>query len=131
MPSADEVSRAAQAAADRSARDTIAAVATQPGRGGIGIVRLSGPAVARIARAVLGELPPPRLGHLWRFNDSHGEPVDEWLALFFPAPNSYTGEDVLELHGHGGPVVMELVLQRCLTPGRELGLGVADPGGYS
>jgi len=127
MPSADEVSRAAQAAAERSGRDTIAAVATPPGRGGIGIVRLSGPAVARIARAVIGELPPPRHVQLARFNDSHGEPVDEGLALFFPAPNSYTGEDVLELHGHGGPVVMGELLSACLDCGARL----AEPGEFT
>jgi len=116
MPSADEVSR-----------DTIAAVATPPGRGGIGIVRLSGPEVARIAEAVIGELPPPRQAHLVRFKDSDGEPIDEGLALFFPAPNSYTGEDVLELHGHGGPVVMHELLAACLDRGARL----AEPGEFT
>src|SRR4051812_2301073 len=127
MPSADEVSRAAQAAADRSARDTIAALATPPGRGGIGIVRLSGRAVTRIAASVIGELPPPRQAQLAQFKDAHGELLDEGLALFFPAPNSYTGEDVLELHGHGGPVVMGELLAACLDCGARL----AEPGEFT
>ncbi|MFN2645866.1 MAG: tRNA uridine-5-carboxymethylaminomethyl(34) synthesis GTPase MnmE [Burkholderiales bacterium] len=117
MPSANEV----------GARDTIAAVATPPGRGGIGIVRISGPATERIARAVMGGVPAPRQAELARFKDAHGEPIDEGLALFFPAPNSYTGEDVLELHGHGGPVVMRELLAACLDAGAR----VAEPGEFT
>jgi tRNA modification GTPase len=127
MPSADEVSRAALTAASRSARDTIAAVATPPGRGGIGIVRLSGPAAARIGGAIIGELPPPRQAQLAQFKDAHGELLDEGLALFFPAPNSYTGEDVLELHGHGGALVMGELLAACLDCGARL----AEPGEFT
>src|SRR5438067_12181501 len=118
MPSADEV---------RRARDTIAAVATPAGRGGIGIVRISGPAVARVARAVIGELPAPRQARFARFTDAGGEPLDEGLALFFPAPHSYTGEDVLELQGHGGPVVIGALLAACLDAGARL----AEPGEFT
>jgi tRNA modification GTPase len=118
MPNADEVSRA---------RDTIAAVATPAGRGGIGIVRISGPAAARVARAVIGELPAPRQARFARFTDASGEPIDEGLALFFPAPHSYTGEDVLELQGHGGPVVMGALLAACLDAGARL----AEPGEFT
>ncbi|MEK7262045.1 MAG: tRNA uridine-5-carboxymethylaminomethyl(34) synthesis GTPase MnmE, partial [Pseudomonadota bacterium] len=82
--------------------DTITAVATPPGRGGIGVVRVSGPATRAIAEALLGKLPPPRVATFARFRAADGAPIDEGLALYFPAPRSYTGEDVLELHGHGG-----------------------------
>jgi tRNA modification GTPase len=112
---------------DEVARDTIAAVATPPGRGGIGIVRISGPRVERIARAVLGHLPAARHAELAHFADAHGEPIDEGLALYFPAPASYTGEDVLELHGHGGPVVMGTLLAACLDAGARL----AEPGEFT
>ena len=81
--------------------DTIVAVATPPGRGGIGVVRLSGPAVARIADALLGRLPAPRSAKFARFLDAAGESLDAGIALHFPAPHSYTGEDVLELQAHG------------------------------
>src|ERR1700686_3522211 len=92
--------------------DTIVAAATPPGRGGIGIVRLSGPKVPELAAVILGELPIPRRATFARFLDAHQEPVDAGLALFFPAPHSYTGEHVLELHGHGGPVVMDASVER-------------------
>jgi tRNA modification GTPase len=108
-------------------RDTIAALATPPGRGGIGIVRVSGPAVPRIAAAVLGRLPKPRLASFGAFVDAHGERVDEGIALFYPAPQSYTGEDVLELQGHGGPVVAQAVLGAVLDAGSRL----AEPGEYT
>ena len=108
-------------------RDTIAAVATPPGRGGIGIVRLSGPDASRIARQLIGAVPEPRLATHARFKAADGEPIDEGLALFFPAPNSYTGEDVLELHGHGGPVVMQALLAACLDGGARL----AEPGEFT
>ena len=107
--------------------DTIAAVATAPGRGGIGIVRVSGPGTRRIAERLLGRLPVARRAELHRFLDAVGEPVDEGLAIFFQAPASFTGEDVLELQGHGGPVVMELLLRRVL----ELGARQALPGEFS
>jgi tRNA modification GTPase len=107
--------------------DTIAAIATAPGRGGIGVVRLSGPAVPAICQALLGRLPPPRHAGHTLFRDARGQPIDDGLAIYFPAPRSFTGEDVLELQGHGGPVVLRLLLQRCL----ELGARVAEPGEFS
>ena len=109
------------------APDTIAAVATPPGRGGIGIVRVSGSRVPSIAAAVLGELPLARQAWRGSFRDAAGEPVDEGIALYFPAPHSYTGEDVLELQGHGGPVVMQAVLSAVLDAGARL----AEPGEYT
>ena len=107
--------------------DTIAAIATPPGRGGIGIVRISGPAVPAIAEALIGQLPTPRHATLALFRATDGSALDDGLALFFPAPHSFTGEDVLELHGHGGPVVMDLVLARVL----QLGARLARPGEFS
>lgn len=100
--------------------DTIAAIATPPGRGGIGVIRVSGPNVRTIAHALLGHVPAPRRAGLHRFGDASGVPIDTGLALYFAAPNSFTGEDVLELHGHGGPVVMDLLLQRVLQLGARL-----------
>jgi tRNA modification GTPase len=108
-------------------RDTIAAIATPPGRGGIGVVRISGPAVPRIARAVLGSLPVPRHATMARFKDQGGALLDEGIALYFAAPHSYTGEDVLELQGHGGPVVMQALLSACLDAGARL----AEPGEFT
>ncbi|MHB8474305.1 MAG: tRNA uridine-5-carboxymethylaminomethyl(34) synthesis GTPase MnmE [Gammaproteobacteria bacterium] len=110
-----------------TARDTIAAVATPPGRGGIGIVRVSGPAARRIAEALLGRLPRPRHATFAHFLDAAGQRIDQGLTLFFPAPHSFTGEDVLELHGHGGPVVLDMVLGRALA----LGARPARPGEFS
>lgn len=110
-----------------AAPDTIAAVATAPGRGGIGVVRVSGPGSRAIAEAILGRVPPPRHAVLADFLDATGEPLDQGIALFFPGPHSYTGEDVLELQGHGGPAVLNLVLQRCL----ELGARLAEPGEFT
>ncbi len=107
--------------------DTIAAVATAPGRGGIGIVRVSGRGCRSIAEALLGRVPAPRVAELHRFVDAAGEPIDEGLALYFPGPASFTGEDVLELQGHGGPVVMDLLLRRTL----ELGARAAEPGEFT
>jgi tRNA modification GTPase len=97
--------------------DTIAAIATASGRGGIGIVRVSGPQAPSIARALLGTAPEPRRAELHAFLDAAGSPIDSGLALYFAGPHSFTGEDVLELHGHGGPVVMEMLLQRVLSLG--------------
>lgn len=105
----------------------IAAVATAPGRGGIGVVRLSGPDLRPFARQLIGQVPAPRLATLTRFLDGSGDEIDEGIALHFPAPHSYTGEDVLELQGHGGPMVMHLLLQRCL----ELGARLAEPGEFT
>jgi tRNA modification GTPase len=116
------VSNAPQANAD-----LIAAIATAPGRGGVGVVRVSGPDVAALARGILGRLPEPRRATFARFRDGAGEPIDEGIALYFAAPNSFTGEHVLELQGHGGPQVLNLVLQRCV----ELGARLALPGEFT
>ena len=97
--------------------DTIVAAATAPGRGAIGIVRISGPAVPKIALGVLGRLPEPRHACHARFLDADGAAIDEGLALYFPAPHSYTGEDVLELQGHGGAVPVETLVARAVELG--------------
>lgn len=107
--------------------DTIAAVATPPGRGGIGIVRISGAAVTEIARCIVGTLPTARQAHHTKFRAAQGAVLDIGIALYFPAPHSFTGEDVLELQGHGGPVVMDQLLQRTV----ELGARLARPGEFS
>ena len=107
--------------------DTIAAVATPPGRGGVGIIRVSGPGVPAIAAQLLGSLPPPRYAGLHRFRNAEGDVIDEGLAIYFPAPHSFTGEHVLELHGHGGPVVLDLLLGRVLR----LGARQAQAGEFS
>ncbi|WP_127478769.1 tRNA uridine-5-carboxymethylaminomethyl(34) synthesis GTPase MnmE [Sulfurivermis fontis] len=107
--------------------DTIAAVATPPGRGGVGIVRISGPQAATIAEGMLGRCPAPRHAEYLPFRDSRGAVIDQGIALYFAAPNSFTGEDVLELQGHGGPVVMDLLLQTAL----QFGARPARPGEFS
>ena len=107
--------------------DTIVAPATPPGRGGIGIVRVSGPATRAIATAMLESVPAPRHATVAIFADAGGRAIDAGLALFFPAPHSFTGEDVLELHGHGGPVVMDLLVARAI----ELGARMARPGEFT
>ncbi len=107
--------------------DTIAAVATPPGRGGIGVVRVSGPAVATIARALLGSLPAARYALHRPFRAADGRPIDRGIALYFQGPLSYTGEDVLELQGHGGPVVMDQLLAQVLA----LGARLARPGEFT
>jgi tRNA modification GTPase len=108
--------------------DTIAAAATPPGRGGIGIVRISGPKVPELATVLLGgDLPRARHATFARFLDAQREPIDAGLALFFPAPHSYTGEHVLELHGHGGPLVMEALVSRAV----ELGARRAQAGEFT
>lgn len=107
--------------------DTIVAPATPPGTGGVGIVRVSGPAVETIARAVLGSLPEPRTATYRNFRNAAGERIDAGIALYFPAPASFTGESVLELHGHGGPVVIGMVVDAVI----ELGARPAEPGEFS
>ncbi len=102
---------------DMLREDTIAAIATPPGRGGIGIIRASGPASTTIAERLTGAIPSPRRAVFARFADADGEAIDEGLVLFFPGPHSFTGEDVVELHGHGGPVVLDLLLQAVLAAG--------------
>ena len=109
------------------ATDTIVAAATPPGTGGIGIVRISGDDVERIARAMLGSLPEPRTATYRSFRSAAGERVDVGIALYFPAPASFTGESVLELHGHGGPVVISLLVDAVIA----FGARQAEPGEFS
>ncbi len=113
--------------ADSDTSETIAALATPPGRGGVGMVRISGPAAARIAKAILGRVPQARVADYLPFFDATGDVLDTGIALFFPNPHSFTGEDVLELQGHGGPVVMDMLLSRCFA----LGARAARPGEFS
>ncbi|AFL74895.1 tRNA uridine-5-carboxymethylaminomethyl(34) synthesis GTPase MnmE [Thiocystis violascens] len=108
-------------------QDTIVAIATPPGIGGVGIVRVSGSRVRKIAEAIVGRPLHPRIASVATFRDAAGDFIDEGLALFFQAPKSFTGEDVLELQGHGGPVVLDLMLHRCL----ELGARMARPGEFT
>ena len=107
--------------------DTIAAVATAQGRGGVGVVRISGRDVQALAKAILGNLPKPRHATFGNFQNEKGDVLDRGIALYFPAPHSYTGEEVLELQGHGGPAVLQLLLQRCL----DLGARLAQPGEFT
>ena len=110
----------------------IAAIATAPGRGGVGIVRLSGAALKSWIQPLTGHAPSaqfaaPRVATLTSFMDTAGQAIDEGLLIYFAGPNSFTGEDVIELHGHGGPVVMQLLLARCL----DLGARLAEPGEFT
>lgn len=107
--------------------DTIAAIATAPGRAGIGVVRVSGPAVRNIADAILGRALQARVATLCDFLEVESGILDRGIAIFYPAPHSYTGEDVLELQGHGGLAVLQLVLRRCL----DLGARPAQPGEFT
>jgi len=109
----------------------IAAIATAPGRGGIGVVRVSGGGLAPFVQALLGRPLQPRHAHYLPFRDADGEALDEGIALYFPAPHSYTGEDVLELQGHGGPAVLRRVLARCLQAGAPWGMRLAEPGEFT
>ena len=122
-------------------KDPIAAIATAPGRGAVGIVRVSGQEIVALVQALCGRLPKPRVATYLPFLDREGLAIDQGLAIYFPAPDSFTGEDVLELQAHGGPVVLQLLLARCLQAGAELdpatqlprlaGLRVARPGEFS
>ncbi|GMU43281.1 MAG: tRNA uridine-5-carboxymethylaminomethyl(34) synthesis GTPase MnmE [Xanthomonadales bacterium] len=107
--------------------DTIAAIATPAGSGGIGVLRLSGPQALAIARVFLGSPAKPRHAHRCRFRDAGGDVIDDGLLLAFPAPHSYTGEDVVELQAHGAPVLLAALLRRCI----ELGARHARPGEFS
>lgn len=107
--------------------DTIAAIATPPGRGGVGIVRISGPRAAAVAQALCGRLPEPRRATRTRFSAADGAPIDDGLALFFAGPASFTGEDVLELHAHGSPHVLEQLVALALA----LGARRAEPGEFT
>ena len=111
--------------------DPIVAVATAPGRGAVGIVRVSGSRLEGIIRAVCGRMPAPRHATYGPFHGRDGEVLDQGLALFFPGPHSYTGEDVLELQAHGGPVLLQLLLARCLEAGADIGLRLAEPGEFT
>ena len=108
-------------------RDLIAAIATAPGRGGVGVVRVSGRDMSALAQAILGRLPAPRHATFGPFLDADGSTLDEGIALYFVAPHSFTGESVLELQGHGGPQVLNLILQRCVA----LGARIAEPGEFT
>lgn len=107
--------------------DTIAALATPPGRGGVAVIRVSGPLAGPLARQLTGMLPVARVATLRPFRDESGETLDTGLVLYFPGPASFTGEDTLELHGHGGPVIVDLLLQRIVS----LGARLARPGEFS
>ena len=114
----------------------IAAIATAPGRGGVGIVRISGknlePFITEFFRNATSELPlEPRYAHFLPFMDEDGSIIDEGIALYFKAPHSFTGEDVLELQGHGGPVVLQMLLKRCLQVGKNIDLRMAEPGEFA
>jgi tRNA modification GTPase len=113
----------------QNSKDSIVAIATAPGRGGVGIVRLSGDDLTPFIKGILspGVTPQPRMATYSRFIDADGMSIDEGVALYFPNPNSFTGENVLELQGHGGPVVLDRLVQRCV----ELGARPARPGEFS
>ena len=110
-----------------SAAETIAAIATPSGRSGVGVVRVSGANVPRVIAGIVQRLLAPRAATLAAFRGATNEAIDQGLAVYFPAPRSYTGEDVLELHGHGGPAVLGLLLARCV----ELGARLARPGEFT
>lgn len=110
-----------------SEHDTIVAIATAPGRGGVGIVRVSGPLAAGIAATLVGQTPTARHAHYASFREADGATIDDGIALFFPGPHSYTGEDVLELQGHGAPLLLDRLQARCI----ELGARAARPGEFS
>lgn len=108
--------------------DTIVAQATPLGRGGVGIIRISGNQVKEVAQAVLGKLPKPRYAEYLPFLDENGQVIDQGIALFFPNPHSFTGEDILELQGHGGPIILDLLIKRILSiPATR----IARPGEFS
>src|ERR671912_1257304 len=116
------------------AADPIVAIATGPGRGGIGIVRISGASMAPVIGALLGPRASalvPRCALYAKFLADDGAQIDRGIALYFPAPHSYTGENVLELQGHGGPVVLRMLLARCLQAGAAIGLRIAEPGEFT
>lgn len=108
--------------------DTIAALATAPGRAGVGIIRISGPDTKAVAQAVLHRLPKPRYAEYLPFFDNNKQVLDQGIALYFPGPNSFTGEDVLELQGHGGPVLLDMLLKQVLALPN---VRIARPGEFS
>jgi tRNA modification GTPase len=114
-----------------SNKDPIAAIATAPGRGAIGVVRVSGRELTALVEAVCGRSLVARQATLLPFRAADGEVIDTGLAIYFPAPHSYTGEDVLELQGHGGPVVMQMLMARLLEAGESIGVRLAEPGEFT
>ncbi|MEB2401867.1 MAG: tRNA uridine-5-carboxymethylaminomethyl(34) synthesis GTPase MnmE [Alcaligenaceae bacterium] len=111
--------------------DPIIAIATAPGRGGIGVVRISGGSLDALLAKLFSVPLKPRHAHYLPFNDKDGDAIDMGIALYFKSPHSYTGEDVLELQGHGGPAVLRRILEHCLETGREFGLRHAEPGEFT
>ncbi|GAA5131012.1 tRNA uridine-5-carboxymethylaminomethyl(34) synthesis GTPase MnmE [Thalassotalea piscium] len=111
-----------------SDKETIAAQATAPGRGGVGIIRVSGPQVINVAKAILGKLPELRKAEYLTFHDLNKHPLDQGIALYFKGPNSFTGEDILELQGHGGPVILDMLLREILSLPK---VRMANPGEFS
>ncbi len=111
----------------QNAQDTIAAIATAPGKGGVGIVRLSGPLAAEIGEKISGVLPSPRYADYRPLANQSGEVLEHGIVIYFKAPHSYTGEDVVEIQGHGGPVVLNVILKTAV----ELGGRIASPGEFT
>src|SRR5690606_25704022 len=111
--------------------DPIAAIATAPGKGGIGVVRISGPNLEGIAAKLFKVSLKPRHAHYLSFDDAQGRAIDAGIVLYFKAPHSYTGEDVLELQGHGGPAVLRRILAQCMETGKEFGIRHAEPGEFT
>lgn len=109
----------------------IIAVATAPGKAGVGVIRISGPQLLPMAQALFQKALTPRQANLLTLRDSRGETIDQLIAIYFAAPASFTGEDVLELQCHGGPQLLELVMKRCLELGKDQGLVIAEPGEFS
>ena len=116
-----------RSAVSRETTNPIAAIATGPGRGGIGVVRVSGPQIAPLIEAIMGTVPAPRLATHTTVRDVDGSSIDDGIVLYFPAPHSYTGEHVIEFQGHGGPAVLARLLRRCL----DLGCRIARPGEFT
>ena len=114
-----------------SSSSPIVAIATAPGRGGIGVIRVSGKELDALIQTLFGRTLQARHAHFLPFKDAQGEAIDEGIALFFKGPHSYTGEDVLELQGHGGPAVLRRLLDRCLEAGKDQGLRLAEPGEFT
>jgi tRNA modification GTPase len=108
-------------------REPIAAIATAPGRAGVGIIRISGSGIETFCTAILGRVPKPRFATYLPFLDAQGSAIDEGIAIYFPSPASFTGEDILELHAHGGRIILDLLMERALG----LGARVARPGEFS
>ena len=109
----------------------IIAVATAPGRAGVGVIRISGADLSPITKALFQKVLKPREAHLLTLRDAVGAPIDQLIAIHFIGPASFTGEDVLELQCHGGPQLLELIMKRCLELGKDSGLAIAEPGEFT